>query len=336
MIYDVAIVGAGPGGLQAAIAAASEGLSVIVIEKGAVGGQIGQTPLLENTVFCGGGITGPAFADMMKNQALEMGAKIIHGEVIALGVQTNGDKKLAFTDAPPLLAHTVILALGNRWQELDIPGLREQVGQCVHYGPVKSITHEAGGRPVAVYGGGPSAGQAIIAFAKRSTKVYVLMRTTLRMPQYLVDTILEYQKQGIVELHEYAHLHEVVKLDNGLLGLHFSVKYFNAIGDRLRDVSDLFLCAGLLPATDWVPPMIERDEVGRIVTKPGRTETSVPGVYAIGDCRSGSTARVGVALGDGSMAVTEIWQYFAAHPVCSICERIVFTKDALPGVTRVA
>jgi thioredoxin reductase (NADPH) len=331
MIYDVAIVGAGPGGLQAAIAAASEGLSVIVIEKGAVGGQIGQTPLLENTVFCGGGITGPDFAQMMKNQALEMGAKIIHGEVIALGVQNNGDKKLAFTDAPPLLAHTVILALGNRWQELDIPGVREQVGHCVHYGPVKSITHEAGGRPVAVYGGGPSAGQAIIALAKRSTKVYVLMRTTLRMPQYLIDSILEYEKQEIVQLFEHTTITQVEK-HNDHLDLKLSI---GGVESRINMVHALFMCSGLQPATDWVPPMIERDEVGRIVVKPGRTETSVPGVYAIGDCRSGSTARVGVALGDGSMAVTEIWQYFAKHPVCSVCQQIVFTKDALPGVTLV-
>jgi thioredoxin reductase (NADPH) len=331
MIYDVAIVGAGPGGLQAAIAAASEGLSVIVIEKGAVGGQIGQTPLLENTVFCGGGITGPDFAEMMKNQALEMGANIIKAEVIALGVQSNGDKKLAFTDAPPLLAHTVILALGNRWQELDIPGLREQVGQCVHYGPVKSITHEAGGRPVAVYGGGPSAGQAIIAFAKRSTKVYVLMRTTLRMPQYLVDSILEYQKQGIVELFEHTTI-EYVKKHHDHLDLTLSTE---AGISTINGVHALFMCSGLQPATEWVPQAIERDATGKLVTKPGRTETSVAGVYAIGDCRSGSTARVGVALGDGSMAVTEIWQYFSKNPVCSVCEQIVFTRDALPGVTLV-
>jgi thioredoxin reductase (NADPH) len=327
MIYDVAIVGAGPGGLQAAIAAASEGLSVIVIEKGAIGGQIGQTPLLENTVFCGGGITGPDFAKMMKNQALQMGAKIVHGEVIALALQPNGDKKLAFTDAPPLLARTVILALGNRWQELDIPGLREQVGHCVHYGPVKSIT-QAGGGPVAVYGGGPSAGQAIIALAKRSTLVYAIMRTTLRMPQYLSDTILESEN---VAVHEHTVITQVKK-HNDHLDLSLEI---NGGGAVINGVHTLFMCSGLQPATEWVPPAIERDATGKIVTKPGRTETSVDGVYAIGDCRSGSTARVGVALGDGSMAVTEIWQYFAKHPVCSVCEQIVFTKDALPGVTLV-
>jgi thioredoxin reductase (NADPH) len=327
MIYDVAIVGAGPGGLQAAIAAASEGLSVVVIEKGAVGGQIGQTPLLENTVFCGGGITGPDFAAMMKNQALQMGAEIIHGEVIALGVQNNGDKKLAFTDAPPLLAHTVILALGNRWQELDIPGVREHVGHCVHYGPVKVLSL-AGGGPVAVYGGGPSAGQAIIALSKRASMVYAIMRTTLRMPQYLIDTILRLDN---VKILEHAVITEV-KRHNGHLDINLLLNGHEAVVNKM---TDLFMCSGLQPATDWVPAIIERDETGRIVVKPGRTETSVAGVYAIGDCRSGSTARVGVALGDGSMAVTEIWQYFAKHPVCSVCQQIVFTKDALPGVTLV-
>lgn len=330
MIYDVAIVGAGPGGLQAAIAAASEGLTVIVVEKGTIGGQIGQTPLLENTVFCGGGITGPDFANMMHKQALAMGARITQGEVIALSVHENGDKKLSFATAPPILSRTVILALGNRWQELDIPGLREEVGHCVHYGPVKSITYS--GRPVAVFGGGPSAGQAIIALAKRGVKVYVLMRTTLRMPQYLIDTILEYQRQGLVELFEHTVI-EYVHKHNGHLDLE--IVQNGVAGGVINSVGALFMCNGLIPATDWIPPEIERDEVGKIKVRAGGTETTVPGVYAVGDCRSGSTARVGVALGDGSMAVTEVWRYFQKNPVCSLCGRgdFVLTKDALPGVT---
>lgn len=330
MIYDVAVIGAGPGGLQAAIAAASEGMDVLVIEKGTVGGQIGQTPLLENSVFSGGGITGPEFAGLMKRQAEAMGASII-ADTIYEFKRTPGSYVVVGQKAS-YLAHSVILAMGNRWSELDIPGVKEAVGKQIHYGPVKSLATNAAGTQVAVYGGGPSAGQAIIALAKFATasKVQVLMRSTLKMPQYLVDTILRLVEEDKVELHDHVTIRRVTLREDGQIDLLISG---NAGGPQKITISQCFMCNGLTPATEWLPKAIQKDKDGRVLVgldvdrdgdrfkhEPGSLETSLPAVYAIGDCRSGSTARVGVAIGDGSMAITELWQYFAKHPVCRMCK----------------
>ncbi len=331
-LYDVVIIGAGPGGLQAAIAAASEGLVVLVLEAGKVGGQIGQTPLLENSVFSAGGITGPAFAESMHKQALAMGATIVAGRAIgitevrganphwrvAYNVPTGGSKQ-AHT-------HTVIIAVGNRWRELDIPGAKELVGRKVHLGPARSIGYNATGRDVAVYGGGPAAGQAILALAAEvnTRRVRVYMRTKLRMPLYLSDRIREAEKAGRVTIHEDT---QITKFHLGLEDqLHVHVQGNRA--QRWIDVVDaVFMCNGLQPATEWLEKgpvklngvgQIECDGVAAILV---RKDLVKGGIYAIGDCRAGSTARVGVAIGDGSQAITEIWRYFLKmeNPPCARC-----------------
>lgn len=326
MTWDMVVIGAGPGGLQAAIAAGSEGMKVLVLERATVGGQIGQTPLLENSVFATGGITGPAFAAMMKAQALAMGATIEAGEVKALWVDKmpgrQGQKVLRVKFAAgadrPIHAHTVVVAVGAKWQELDIPGLRSRIGKQVNFGPVRSIGYNATGRDVAVYGGGPAAGQAILALAQQvnTRKVQVLMRSTLRMPQYLVDRIMEAERAGRVELHEHTTITSI-KEHQGQLTLNLS----GSSNRVYTQVDALFMCNGLLPATEWLEGTLPLDEDGRIIVTDG-VKTELPGVFAIGDCRSGSTPRVGVAVGDGSLAVTYAWQYFAAQPVCSMCDKL--------------
>jgi thioredoxin reductase (NADPH) len=319
--YDVVIVGAGPGGLQAATAAASEGLTTLVLERGQVGGQIGQTPLLENSVFANGGVTGPEFAAMMRRQAEVMGAKIERGEVTKL-VETGRDKGIVYVrDGEPFQvhAHVVILAMGMKWNHVPIPGIGPMVGRFVHYGPAKSIDFDAEGKDVAVYGGGPAAGQAILALADAiSTRTcYAVVRSKLAMPQYLVDRIKRHPK---VELHEGVQINRVLPALGASMGMMLSDR-----GGSVH-VKALFMCNGLSPATEWVRNLLELDPDGRIVTK--NLATSIPGVYAIGDCRSGSTARVGVAIGDGSMAVTEAWKYFSKQPVCRNCPTIFGVKPA--------
>lgn len=299
-IWDVAVVGGGPGGMQAAIAAASEGLSVVVIEKHQIGGQIGQTPKLENSVFADGGMTGPMFALMMKEQATRMGVVVESGEVIALS-HCGGIKTLDLRRGEMIHARTVVLAMGNKWTELDIPGLRSVLNKQAFIGPAKAFDWDAGGRPVMVYGGGPAAGQAILALADSAgTSVcYSLSRSGLKMPQYLVDRMMRDKKVLILPP---ATLTSVVRWEKsgGLLVDALPAFYpFH--------VNALFLCNGLTPNTDWVGDTLDRDEGGRIVVKD--LHTSMPGVFAIGDCRAGSTPRVGVAIGDGSMVVTCIWGY---------------------------
>lgn len=317
-IWDMAVVGAGPGGMQAAIAASSEGLKTLVLERAVVGGQIGQTPLLENSVFAAGGITGPQFAGMMRQQAETMGATIQANDVIGLKWGANKTKSLVLAKGNTIKAHTVVLAMGNKWTELDIPGLRAQVNKRVFLGPVKAINYDAGGRALLVYGGGPSAGQAVIALANKDTTsvVYHVMRSDFRMPQYLVDRIMAHPKVKIIRNVTIDGIktsrHETGVVCSMLTSMGLS------IGSGLVDA--VFMCNGLTPATDWLDGTLERDETGHIITTD--LETSMAGVYAIGDCRAGSTPRVGVAIGDGSMAVTKAWAYFKARPVCAICPSI--------------
>lgn len=320
-VWDVLIIGAGPGGCQAAVAAASEGLKVLVLEKATVGGQIGQTPKLENAVFAGGSITGPEFARMMHEQASLMGAEFFKAEATGIRLLADGRKSITINavgaHGKHLHAHTVVLAMGHKWNELTIPGIRENIGKGVFIGPVKAIGYNATGRDVAVYGGGPSAGQAILALADEANTntVHALMRSTLSMPQYLVDRIKAHPK---VKLREYTKIVDV-QGRSPLLSLLIA----NTAGEGMVSVDALFMCNGLKPATDFLKGSdVDLDAEGRVYVGRGgkeAMETSMPGVYAIGDCRSGSTARVGVALGDGSMAVTNIWTYFSVKPTCGIC-----------------
>lgn len=319
MTWDVVIVGGGPGGMQAAIAAASEGLKTLVLEKGKVGGQIGQTPKLENSVFApAGGVTGPQFAQQMREQADRMGVIIATGEAAKL---TRLRKTIAIEtkDGTVYRALNAVLAMGSAWHDLDIPGLKPQINKTVHYGPVQCLTVDCVGQEVAVYGGGPSAGQAIIELAGKAKRVHVLMRSTLKMPQYLVDRIHELSN---VTLYNHTKIVSVAALNSRELQVNLAGE-----SDRVYPpVSHLFMCSGLVPATKWLKGQVGLDDNGRIkVGGEGRgsLETSIDGVFAIGDCRAGSTPRVGVAIGDGSMVVTEIWNRFMRDPVCSQCHKIL-------------
>lgn len=307
--WDVCVIGAGPGGMQAAIAASSEGLRTVVLERAKVGGQIGQTPLLENSVFSAGGMTGPQFADMMRKQAEAMGATIRQGEAIDL-TEDKGTKGVLLKDGAFIKAHVVILAMGNKWTELNIPGMRPLVGNRVHIGPVNSIAYDSRGADVMVYGGGPSAGQAVLALGNspKVGRVYHVMRSGFRMPQYLVDRIKAHPRVVVFEDTILGRVQD--KRTHATVILDPSVMYF--------DVDAIFMCNGLTPATEWLQGSgVQRDDNGHVVTRD--LETAIPGVFAIGDCRAGSTPRVGVAIGDGSLAVTKAWAYFKDRPVCHIC-----------------
>jgi thioredoxin reductase (NADPH) len=313
--HDVVVVGAGPGGLQAATAAASEGLDTFVLERAAVGGQIGQTPLLENSVFSNGGITGPEFAAMMRRQCEVMGARIEAGEVVDLVELDDGVKGLAYTIngyKRQVRAHVVILAMGMSWNRVVIPGIEGMAG--VYYGPARSIGYDAAGKDVAVYGGGPAAGQAILALADaiNTRTCYAIVRSKLKMPQYLIDRIAKHPK---VKLLEATSILRMVSGLGATIGLMLSTRPSAPLHVRA-----LFMCNGLSPATAWVRNSVATNEDGKIITN--GLATTMAGVYAIGDCRAGSSPRVGVAIGDGCMAVTEAWRYFEKLPVCRNCPTI--------------
>lgn len=315
--WDVVIIGAGPAGMQAGIAAASEGLKTLVLEKAKVGGQIGQTPRLENSVFANGGLTGPQFAEMMRAQAQRMGVVVEAAEIYRIKPTVSGDVLAFRKDGLHYAARTVVLAMGNRWNDLDIPGMKEGItAGVVKVGPVDCLNVSVEGREVAVFGGGPSAGQAIVELARKARHVHVILRSTFTMPEYLLARI---DKLDNVTVWKNQRIQQI---EASSLGVGIDL---NGREDARIDASYLFSCNGLRPATDWLvgTPGIQLDQNGRIVTRLPSLETSVPNVFAVGDCRAGSTPRVGVAIGDGSMVVTEIWRYFAKNPVCQNCHAIL-------------
>lgn len=309
MLWDLIVVGGGPAGLQAAIYAASEGMKTLVLEKGRLGGQIGQTPLLENCVVAAGkGISGPEFVQNMREQAEKFGVEIVHDDVDSIGL----DGSMLLLRARPgiYVGKAVLLAVGARWQDLTIPGIKTGISRDeVHYGPLNCLYAKCEARQVAVYGGGPSAGQAIMELAERAGHVHALMRSTMRMPQYLETRISGHPK---VTVHNYTRINSLRHHNNELTA---NIETAEDNGHKLASLplSHLFMCGGLLPNTEWLKGSgVELTDTGKIRTDHGY-QTVMPGVFAIGDAREGSVPRVGCAIGEGSTVVSRIWDYFRAN-----------------------
>jgi thioredoxin reductase (NADPH) len=202
--------------------------------------------------------------------------------------------------------------MGMKLEPRGHPRHRGHGGRVLRAGP--AIGFDAAGKDVAVYGGGPAAGQAILALADAiSTRTcYAIVRSKLKMPQYLMDRIAKHPK---VKLLEATSILRMVSGLGATIGLMLSTRPAAPLHVRA-----LFMCNGLSPATAWVRNSVATNEDGKIITN--GLATTMPGVYAIGDCRAGSSPRVGVAIGDGSMAVTEAWRYFEKLPVCRNCPTI--------------
>lgn len=318
MIYDVLIVGAGPGGMQAAIAAASEGLKALVLERDKVGGQIGQTPKLENFVFAAGGLTGPQIATMFREQAARMGVEFRKAEAKSLERHEATSLLHVQTTQGIYRSRTVVLAMGNQWNDLDIPGMPQAIkAGLVKIGPVDCLLANTADKHVAVFGGGPAAGQAIIELAAKAQWVSVILRATYRMPQYLLDRI--HDLPNVVS-------YQNTRIEEMTTGTGSNLHLFLRGESTPLAVAYLFACNGLTPATAWLKgvPGIPLDSNGRIVVRDASSlATNMPGVYAIGDCRAGSTPRVGSAIGDGSMVVTSLWKHFFQTRDCASCKKIL-------------
>jgi thioredoxin reductase (NADPH) len=221
-------------------------------------------------------------------------------------------------------ARAVVLACGMGWRRLDIPGLPAalQAGRA-SYGPRASLEKWDHTEHVVVYGGGPAAGQAIIEVAEQGAAVTCVCRGGIEaMPSYLSDRIRELQVTGRVRLlgkEGVASIHPSGACGRGLPKWTVALRS----GKTLADVNHVMLCNGLEPQTDWLSSSdVELTTNRRIAIQDGQCGTNVRGVYAVGDCREGSTARVGSAIGDGSMVVTEIWKQFGTSRTCSTCKAV--------------
>ena len=335
MVYDVAIVGGGPAGLAAAVYGASEGLSMIVLDQRAYGGQAGASARIENYLGFPTGISGQALAGRAFTQAQKFGAEIaIPLEVARLDCggpeRYPGDPfRLEIAGGDAVQARAVVIASGARYRRPEISNLADFDGAGISYwaSPIEARLCE--GEEVALIGGGNSAGQAVVFLAPKVKRLHLVVRgkgLEANMSRYLIDRIAALPN---VELHVGS---EVVALDGdrttGLTAVTFRQR---ANGKTFRaPLRHLFLFIGADPNTGWLANCVAVDDKGFVTTggefsvgANGRTplqlETSMPGVFAIGDVRSGSTKRVGAAIGEGAAVVAQIHQVFGqlAQPAVS-------------------
>jgi thioredoxin reductase (NADPH) len=324
-VVDLAIVGGGPAGLAAAVYGASEGLSVVMLEAEAIGGQAGTSSMIRNYLGFPRGISGMRLAQRARNQALRFGTSFFTGwEVNGLIPGVDGEPHLVCTDGGDVRARTVLVASGVAYRKLGVPPLEELVGAGVNYGAAMTAAREMEGYDVVVVGGGNSAGQAALHLARFARSVTIAVRRPgleETMSQYLIDEI---------SYNERIHVRPCCRvIDGGGDGqLEWLCLEDTNTGERTRvEARGLFLLLGAEPRCDWLPAELARDRnsfvlTGRDVPRelwvdglpPANLATSVPGIFAAGDIRSGSMKRVAAASGEGASAVPLVHAYLAPAP----------------------
>jgi thioredoxin reductase (NADPH) len=314
-VYDVAIVGAGPAGLAAAVYAASEGFSVLVLDCRAFGGQAGASARIENYLGFPTGITGMALMARAHNQARKFGVEMaIPDEVIGLEEASRPNKArfvLKLSNNERVSARSVVIASGARYRQLAVDGLASFEAASVHYWASPLEGKLCAGREVALVGAGNSAGQAVVYLASQVSKVWLLVRgrgLASSMSRYLVDRITGLSN---VEVLTHTTVTGVEGRDAMLEAIRWRA---GSSGEEVRrPIQHLFLFIGADPNTDWLSGSgVALDRKGFVLTGAGTTEnrhpleTSRPGIFAIGDVRSGSVKRVAAAVGEGAQVVATL------------------------------
>ncbi|CAH1663647.1 FAD-dependent oxidoreductase [Chelatococcus asaccharovorans] len=316
-LYDVAVVGAGPAGLATAVYAASEGLSVIVLDSRAMGGQAGASARIENYLGFPTGISGLALAARAFNQALKFGAEMAVPVAVEKLQCEQSELTLLCAGDRHVRSRAVVIASGAHYRRPAIANLAEFEGAGVSYWVSAIEARLCAGEEVVLVGGGNSAGQAVVFLAPQVKKLHLVVRRDLAqtMSRYLIDRIAALPN---VELHVGS---EIVGLESrrgqdGGLGTGLAAATFRDIKTgalHRREVCHVFLFIGADPNAEWAQDCVEVDANGFVITGAGPWPlgTSVPGVFAIGDVRAGSTKRVAAAVGEGAAVVAQIHAMFA-------------------------
>jgi len=324
--YDLVIAGGGPAGLAAAVYGASEGLTTLLVEREAPGGQAGTTSRIENYLGFPSGLTGADLARRALAQATRLGAEVLTPQTVAGLVIDDRYKVLTLADGARVSCQALLVATGVEYRTLGLPDADRLAGSGIFYGAATTEAAFYRGEHVVVVGGGNSAGQAAVYLARFAEHVTVLVRGGSLgggMSAYLVDQIAETPNISV-------RLHASVTAVGGEQALE-SIEVEDA-GAGTRDtlgVAAMFVFIGQAPRTEWLSGVVERDQSGFVVTGPGLTrsgdrvpgwpllrepfmlETSVPGIFCAGDVRSRSVKRIASAVGEGSMAVQFVHQHLA-------------------------
>ncbi|MGW8564584.1 FAD-dependent oxidoreductase [Isoptericola sp. NPDC055881] len=323
-IADVAVVGAGPAGLAAAVYAASEGLSTVVLERDAIGGQAGSSSMIRNYLGFPRGISGMRLAQRSRVQAGRFGARFYTGRAAARiepGPAGEPEHHHVHVDGAQLCARTVVLATGVSYRRLGVPGLDDLVGAGVYYGAASSMAREMADRDVVVVGGGNSAGQAAVHLAKFAGSVTILVRRGS-----LAETMSDYLVREIAATPTIAVRPRTVVTDGGGDGrLQWLITEDLDTGERSKTHADgLFCLLGAEPDCGWLPDGLARDDHGFVLTgrdvpqedwadgrPPASLETTLRGVFAVGDVRAGSMKRVASASGEGASVLPLVHSHLA-------------------------
>ena len=322
--YDLAILGGGPAGLAAAVYGASEGLHTVLVEREAPGGQAGMSSRIENYLGFPSGLSGADLARRAVVQAQRFGVEILSPQE-AVGVRIEGPYRIIkMADGNEISCHALMIATGVQWRLLEAAGADRLQGAGVYYGGGATEALACKGEIVYVIGGANSAGQAAMNFSRYAERVVMLIRgdsLASSMSQYLIDQIEQtpniqlWAHASVKEVHGDGHLEQISVLcsDTGKI-------------ERVP-ANAMFIFIGALPRTDWLAGVVERDDRGFVLTGPdlmkdgkppkGWTldrdpfllESSVPGIFAVGDVRHGSVKRVASGVGEGSVGVQFIHQY---------------------------
>ena len=320
--FDLLVVGAGPAGLGAAVYASSEGIRTVIVEREAIGGQAGASSLIRNYLGFSRGLSGAELVQRGYQQAWVFGARFVVTREVERLTPQSGRFVAHVGNVGEVRAHAVVISTGVSYRRIGVPGLEALSGQGVYYGSSVSAAQALTGLRAGVVGSGNSAGQAALHLARYCASVHLIARGSKlsdSMSAYLVDAI---SAMPMIKVHVNTEV--VGGHGDGQLESITLRDRTNGQQQRLP-LESLFVMIGATPRTDWLPAEVDRDPHGFLYTgadaaacpswnlprSPHPHETSVPGLFAVGDVRSGSVKRVASAVGEGSVVVSEIHQFLA-------------------------
>ncbi len=315
-IYDVAVVGAGPAGLAAAVYASSEGLSTVVIEDVAPGGQAGTSSRIENYLGFPTGISGQRLANRAFVQALKFGVRFaVSREALTLEPYS-GVHKITLAGGISLCSRAVVIATGVQYRKLPLENFEKFENQGIYYAATGMETAYCHDKEVVVVGGGNSAGQAALFLAQTAARVNIMVRgksLAATMSQYLLSRIEQSRRITILTETEIVSLEGRSRLEQ--------VTWVNRRNESttIKPIEDLFVMIGAQPNTSWLKGVVALDQKGFVITGGPQGFDSTPyatnsaGIYAVGDVRAGSVKRVASAVGEGSVVISDVHRYLSLH-----------------------